>query len=250
MKVFVLGKGLAAVLLIVAAVVLFISVKITCIPASSKTTRQLPIYNVNRSDMAVSVTFDCAWNDEDIDDIIKVLSDNGCISTFFVVGNWAQRYPEAVKKLANAGHEIANHSMSHAKYTGLSKEKMKDDMNKCDDVIKELTGKSSNLFRPPYGEYNKDVVGACEETSRCCIQWDVDSLDWMDYSAGEIANRVLSRTKSGSIILLHNGTKNTREALEKILPGLAEKGFKFATVSDLIYKENYIIDHAGTQHPK
>jgi peptidoglycan/xylan/chitin deacetylase (PgdA/CDA1 family) len=61
---------------------------------------------------------------------------------------------------------------------------------------------------------------------------------------------VLSRTKSGSIILLHNGTKNTREALEKILPGLAEKGFKFATVSDLIYKENYIIDHAGTQHPK
>ena len=77
-----MGKGLAAVLLIIAAVVLFISVKITCIPASSKTTRQLPIYNVNRSDMAVSVTFDCAWNDEDIDDIIKVLSDNGCISFF------------------------------------------------------------------------------------------------------------------------------------------------------------------------
>ena len=95
--------------------------------------------------------------------------------------------------------------------------------------------------------YNNDVVKACEETGRYCIQWDVDSLDWKELTVKEIANRVLLRTKSGSIILLHNGTPNTAEALKIILPALADKGFKFAVVSDLIYKEGFTIDHTGKQ---
>ena len=245
MKIFVFNKKLLLVIAFAAACLLLLLLRV-CVPAATQS-KELPIYSVERDDMKISVTFDCAWNDDDIDDIIKVLDKYNCVSTFFVVGDWAEKYPEAVKKLSEAGHEIANHSYNHTHYTKLSKEKMKEDMDKCDKIIENLTSKKSMLFRPPSGDYNKDVVRACAETGRYCVQWDVDSLDWKNLTQGEIANRVLSKTKSGSIILLHNGTPNTYKALEKILPALADKGFKFVPVSQLIYKENYIIDHTGRQ---
>ncbi|MCK9479511.1 MAG: polysaccharide deacetylase family protein [Firmicutes bacterium] len=210
--------------------------------------KSLPIYCVDRDDTAISLTFDCAWNDDDIDDIITVLDKYNCVSTFFVVGDWAEKYPESVKKLSEAGHEISNHSYNHAHYTSLSKEKMKYDMDKCDKIIEELTGKKNNLFRAPYGDYNSDVVNACIETGRFCMQWDVDSLDWKDLTAKDISNRVILKTKAGSIILMHNGTPNTHSALQLILPELAKKGFKFVPVSQLVLKENYAIDHTGKQY--
>ena len=214
---------------------------------ASGSARQIPIYCVDRDDMAISLTFDCAWNDNDINDIIEVLGKYNCKSTFFVVGDWAIKYQDAVKALSDAGHEIANHSFDHAHYARLDKAKMKEDMDKCDKVIENLIFKRTNLFRAPYGEYNNEVVRACTETGRYCIQWDVDSLDWKELSEKEIANRVILKTKGGSIILLHNGTPNTCKALNLLLPDLAGKGFVFMPVSQLIYKENYAIDHTGKQ---
>ncbi len=209
--------------------------------------RELPVYSVQRDDKAISVTFDCAWNADDIDEIIAVLDKYKCPGTFFVVGDWAEKYPDAVKKLAAAGHEVANHSYDHAHYSRLSKDAMKTDMDKADSVIESLTGNKSRLFRAPYGEYNNDVVRACAETARFCIQWDVDSLDWQKLTTGQITERVVSKTKSGSIILLHNGTPNTAKALTQILPKLTEQGYTFLPVSQLIFTENYTIDHTGRQ---
>ena len=245
MRIFLFDKRILIVIALVIIGALMLSVKIS-VP-TAKPSRELPIYNVDRSDKAISVTINCAWNDNDIDDIIEVLDKFNCISTFFVVGDWVERYPEAVKKLSDAGHEIGNHSYNHAHYSKLSKDEMKADMDKSDALIEKITGKKSTMFRAPYGEYNTTLVRACIETGRFCIQWDVDSLDWRDLSADEITNRVVSKTVSGSIILLHNGTPNTYIALTKILPHLAEQGYKFLPVSELIYKENFIINNAGMQ---
>ena len=244
---FIVIKGriiLFALLAVIGTVLLLVK---AVVPASVTPVRSLPIYNVDRADNLISVTFDCAWNAEDIDEIIEVLDKYACISTFFVVGDWAEKYPEAVKKLAENGHEIANHSYNHKLYSKLTEEQMIEDMDRCDAVIEEIIGQKPMLFRPPSGDYNNAVVETCRKTGRVCIQWDVDSLDWRKLSTAEITQRVVSKTQSGSIILLHNGTPNTAAALSDMLLQLVERGFEFVPVSQIIYREGYTIDHAGKQ---
>jgi len=236
--------------MIFSALVFFISVFVTLTPFAVQTAvsdRKLPIYCVDRQDNKISLTFDCAWNADDVDEIISVLDEYDCKSTFFVVGDWALKYPNAVKKLSNAGHEISNHSYNHKHYAKLNKDELKEDMDKCDEVIEKIVGFKNNLVRSPYGEYNNTVVEASHESGREIIQWSVDSLDWKDLSVAEITDRVVKKTESGSIILLHNGTKNTAKALKTILPELKSKGFSFVPVSEIIYKENFYIDNTGKQ---
>ncbi|MBQ7953634.1 MAG: deacetylase, partial [Clostridia bacterium] len=119
-----------------------------------------------------------------------------------------------------------------------------------DKKIKDITGQKEVLFRAPYGEYNDLLVKTCEDTGRFCIQWDVDSLDWKGITADMIVKRVTEKIKNGSIVLLHNGAENTAEALPQLLCELKNAGYEFVTVSDLIYKDNYYIDHTGMQIPK
>ena len=247
MKIFVINKKfLTASVLATAAVLCLISVSVA-IPTAT-VPRELPIYCVEREDNAVALTLNCAWNDDDIDDIIALFKQYNCVSTFFVVGDWAEKYPDAVKKLSAAGHEIANHSYNHKMYSKLTRDEMATDMDKCDEIIERLTGKKNIYFRPPSGDYNTEVVRVCNETGRYCIQWSVDSLDWKNMSSEQIVQRVVPKTTTGSIILMHNGTKNTYAALTKILPALAEQKYKFLPVSELIYKNNFKIDHAGRQY--
>lgn len=211
--------------------------------------REIPIYSVEREDSKIAVTFDCAWNDEDIDAILNTLSEYNCRATFFVVGTWAEKYPDAVKKISDAGHEIGNHSYNHADYTRLSKKDIQNDLNKCDTVVEEITGIKPTLMRAPSGGYNDTVIKAAEESGRTYIQWSVDGIDYGDSEAQSIYERCVRRTKAGDIILLHNGTKNTANILPKILEALECK-YEFAPVSELIYTDNYTIDNTGRQFPQ
>ncbi len=208
--------------------------------------REVPIYSVERNDNKIALTFNCAWNDDDIDSILNTLDAYGVKSTFFIVGEWAEKYPESVKLIAQNGHEIANHSYAHDHYSGWSKEKILSDIEKCDNLLSSITGIKPILFRAAYGEYNDNVIKACDENDRYYIQWSVDSIDYGDASADDIYNRVMSKTVNGSIILMHSGTNNTAKVLPKIVSDLSAN-FSFCTVSDLIYKENYIIDATGKQ---
>lgn len=214
--------------------------------AVSSDKKEIPIYCVDNNQNQISVTFDCAWSADDIDSIIETLDKYNCPATFFAVGDWAEKYPDAVKKLAQHGHTVANHSYSHKHFNSLSSEQMLEDMNKCDDLIESLTGKRPILFRAPYGEYNDTLIKACNQSGRYYIQWSVDSLDWKDISADEIYKRITERTKSGDILLFHNGTKHTKDILPEILKKLSEN-YTFVLTENLIYKDNYTIDHAGKQ---
>ena len=216
-------------------------------PTSAFPERKIPIYSVDRNDNKISVTFDCAWGDGDINKIISVLEKHNCKATFFVLGTWAETHPQSLKDLYNAGHEIGNHSYNHTIYTNLSTDKMCEDMKKADDVIVNIIGKSPTLFRAPSGEYSNAVIDACEGTGRTYIQWSVDSLDWRGLTCEQMLERIIPKTKSGDILLFHNDTAHTAESLDKILTELKKKGFTFLKVSDLIYKDNYTIDHTGKQ---
>ncbi len=213
----------------------------------TESVKELPIYCVDTAEKVCSLTFDAAWGAEDTDLLIEILKKYNAKATFFVVGEWVDKYPECVKRLSEAGHDIMNHSNTHKYMTKLNNADLMDEVTKCSDKIEKITGKRPTLFRPPYGDYNSNVVKKLLSMGYNTIQWDVDSLDWKDLSAGEIQSRVIEKTKNGSIILFHNAAKNTPEALPKILEDLKSKGFEFKKVSEMIYKDGYYIDNTGKQ---
>lgn len=164
-----------------------------------------------------------------------------------MVGDWVDKYPEAVKKIADAGHEIGNHSDTHPHVNNLSFEKNQEQIKSCADKIEEITGKRSVLYRGPYGEYNDTVIKAGKEQNHTTIQWSLDTLDYTGLTGDEMWNRLKDKLTKGSIILTHNGTKYTADSLDKILYNIQEKGFTIVTVSELMYHENYTIDNNGMQ---
>ena len=211
------------------------------------TQRVLPIYSVERDNKAVALSFDAAWGNEDTQLLIDILNRYQIKATFFLVGDWVSKYPESVKQLSDAGMEIGNHSDHHDHYTKLSSADIINDVKACNDKIEKITGKAPTLFRCPYGEYDDHVVSAINSIGMSVIQWDVDSLDWKDLSADEITKRVTSKVTSGSICLFHNAAIHTPEALPSIIEYLLSEGYSIIPISDLIYTENYTIDHTGRQ---
>ena len=210
--------------------------------------RQLPIYSVKRDDNKASISFDAAWGNEDTQQLIDILAKYQVKATFFVVGGWVDKYPESVKALADAGHEVMNHSNTHPYMTKLSSQGMLDEVNACADKVEKVTGVRPKLFRPPYGDYNDTLIRTLNENGFYGIQWSVDSLDWKELPASEITQRVTSKIEAGSIVLFLNAAKHTPEALPGILEAIAAKGIELVPISQLIYTENYKIDHTGQQY--
>lgn len=144
--------------------------------SNSKTGKKLPIYCVNRTDKKVSLSFDAAWGNEDTAQILELLKKYNVRVTFFMTGGWIEKYPEDVKAIAAAGHDLGNHSENHKQMSQLSKEQSIEEIMKPHQKVKELTGTEMQLFRPPYGDYNNTLIEAVNESGYHCIQWDVDSL--------------------------------------------------------------------------
>lgn len=214
---------------------------------------ELPIYSVDIGDVKkVAVTFDSAWGTEDLADILHILEKHHCTAAFFVTGDWTEKNPEAITAISRSGHIIGNHGDNHKHMTQLSKDEMIAEIKGCHEKIRQLTGTDMIFFRAPYGDYNETVVAAAKDCNYYTIQWDVDSLDWKDYGADSIVNTVCEHKAltGGSILLLHNGSRYTRDALDTLLSKLEDKGYSYISLDDLIIKDNYEIDHTGKQHKK
>ena len=166
-----------------------------------------------------------------------------------MVGDWAEKYPESVKALHDAGHEVMNHSNHHDHFNSLSSEAITADVSAASDRIEAVTGVRPTLFRCPYGEYDDHVITALEGMGITAVQWDVDSLDWKDYDAKTIFARVTGRVQPGSIVLFHNAALHTPEALGDIVSWLLQEGYKIVPVSQLLLSGNTTIDHTGRQLP-
>ena len=218
------------------------------IQTSASTSKLLPIYNVDTEETKVALTINCAWNAEDIDLILETLSKNEVKATFFMVGDWVAKFPDAVKKIYESGNEIANHSESHSHVNNLNYEKNVEEITKCSDRIKAATGNPTTLYRGPYGEYNDTVVKASTYCNHIMVQWNIDSLDYKGLTGEQMWDRIKPKLEKGSIILMHNGTENTALSLDMIIKNIKQEGYELVTVSDLIYKENYTIDNNGVQH--
>lgn len=210
--------------------------------------RVLPIYSVETDEKKIAISFDCAWGVDYTDELLSVMAMNDVRCTFFAVEFWVEKYPEYVEKIIAAGHEMGTHSRTHPYMSKLTEAQIRDELTTSSAAIERLTGQKVTLFRPPYGDYNNTLINVCHSMGLYPIQWDVDSLDWKNLSATEIALRVVNGAKNGSIILCHNNGLHTAKALPLIFSTLKNRGFTFVPISELIYKENYTIDHNGRQH--
>ncbi len=213
--------------------------------------RKLPIYCVETEEKVVALSFDAAWGNEDTQEILDILERQDVKVTFFMTGGWVEAYPEDVKKIYEAGHELGNHSENHLNMSELSIAEIEEEIMLVHNRVKGLTGYDMQVFRPPYGDYDNDVITGVENCGYYAIQWDVDSLDWKDYGPESIIKTVTCHENlgCGSIILCHNGAKYTADALEELITILKEQGYSFVKMSDLIYQDNYRMDVTGRQCP-
>ena len=234
---------------LVLSAALFYAVTYPAAVAAGTTDRQLPIYSVECSQPLCSISFDAAWGNEDTQQLIDILAKYNVKTTFFVVGDWVDKYPESVKALHDAGHEVMSHSNHHDHYNSLSSSQIISDIKASCDKIEAVTGCCPTLIRCPYGEYDDHVISAVRSLGMEPIQWDVDSLDWKDYDADTIYQRVTSKVQPGSIVLFHNAALHTPEALPRILEYLINDGYTVVPISQLILTGDYTIDHTGRQFP-
>lgn len=234
-------------ILTVAMLIIFSNIGNVKTVQTSATMKYLPIYNVKTNEKKIAFTMNCAWNADDIDSILETLKNNNVHITFFMVGEWVDKYPEAVKKIYEAGHEIGSHSNTHPHVNKLSAEKNLEEIKLSVNKIEQITGQKTNIYRTPYGEYNDTVIKTAQENGYYPIQWNLDTLDYKGLTGEEMWNRLKNKLENGSIILSHNGTKHTADSLDMLIKNIKEKGYEVTTVSDLIYKDNFTINNNGTQ---
>lgn len=191
------------------------------------------------------------WGNEDTQNILDILAKYDIHVTFFMTGGWVESYPDDVKAILAAGHDLGNHSENHKNMSQISDAEKKQELMSVHERVKELTGYEMFLFRPPYGDYDNAVIRVAEECGYYPIQWDVDSLDWKNYGVDSIIQTVCNHKHlgNGSIILCHNGAKYTAEALDTMIQTLLDAGYEFVPLSELIIRENYHMNTEGRQIP-
>lgn len=184
------------VLVLLLGSIFFTGNRMDAMEMSVSASKLVPIYEVETAKKRVALTMNCAWNADDIDKILETLEKCNVKITFFMVGDWIDRFPEATKKIAEKGHEIANHSNTHPHVGKLSYEENVKEIQTCNDKIKEITGKENKLYRCPYGEYNDTVIKAAEDNGFQVIQWSVDTLDYEGLDESQMIDRVNQKLKN------------------------------------------------------
>lgn len=241
------NKAISILLLIIISVTSIFIFSNKDIQTSATAKRELPIYMVDTQDKKIALTINCAWINDDISSILETLDKYNVKLTFFIVGDWVDKYPDSVNQIYLAGHEIANHSNTHPHVNKLSYEENINEINLCSEKVKKITGNPTTLYRGPYGEYNNTVIEAAKYTNHQTIQWNIDTLDYKGLTREEMYNRIEKGLCPGSIVLMHSGAENTANALPYIIEKLLEKEYEIVTVSDLIYTDNFYIDIQGKQ---
>jgi len=192
-----------------------------------------PVFHGNITQPKIAFACNVFWGEEFLPDMLNTFDANNTKITFFIGGSWGKRFPAMVTELANRGHELGNHTYSHPHPNTLSKEKNKEQIQRAEQLVTELTQMKTNLYAPPYGEYNDTVLSAASELGYTTIMWSIDTIDWQKPPAEIIISRVMKKINNGAIILIHP-TESTAKALPELMKQLQNKGYTISTVSDIL----------------
>lgn len=194
---------------------------------------QEPVCRVDTAEKQVALSFDVEWTDVQTGELLRILKKYRAKATFFVVGRWAETHRESVLQIAMADCELGSHSMAHSNMQKLSPEEQAADLQACNRVLEQITGKKPGLFRAPYGAYSPELLSAARGEGMLSIQWDIDSLDWKNLPPEQICNQIVEQIRPGSIVRFQSSALNTPTALESLLEILQNEGYTFVTVSEL-----------------
>jgi len=192
------------------------------------------IYRVDTEKKIIALTFDVVWSDEYTRDILKTLDRYDLKATFFVTGKWMEKYPEMTEEILKSGHEIGNHSYSHAHMKELDEEEIEKEIMKADNLLKENFDYRALFFRPPFGEYDDRVLNIAEQAGYYTVLWSIETGDWLNPGVDKIIDRVVKRTHKGGIILLHNCSPQGVKALPMVIHSLKLRKYKIVPVSELL----------------
>lgn len=181
----------------------------------------------------IAITFDDGPGEEGTEEILQSLAEYDAKATFFMLSQSAEKYPDLAKKVADQGHEIANHSITHPDLKKVDEGQAKEEIETSKETITDITGKEPTLFRPPYGSYSETVTDIAAESNQNIVLWSLDTRDWESLNAEQMYENVVDNTKPGSIILMHDIHHATADAVPDILKELSDEGYEFVTVSEL-----------------
>ncbi|PFJ08371.1 polysaccharide deacetylase [Bacillus cereus] len=185
----------------------------------------------------VALTFDDGPDLVFTPKILDKLQKHNVKATFFLLGKNAEKYPNVVKRIADEGHVIGNHTYSHPNLAKVNESEYHAQIIKTEEILKRLAGYAPKFIRPPYGEILENQLKWATEQNFMIVQWSVDTVDWKGVSADTITNKVLGNSFPGSIILQHSTSdvplQGSVDALDKIIPQLKMKGARFVTLSSM-----------------
>lgn len=164
---------------------------------------------------------------------LDVLEKYDTRATFFMIGQQVNLYPGLARKVVEQGSEIGSHTWRHDRLDQLETEQIFANLQSVAEYVYDTVGKEISLLRPPYGRHSEAVVTVAQELNQQLILWDVDPRDWEDPPPNEIVAKIMDQTKPGSIIVLHEGHKNTLQALPEIIQKLRERDLEPVPISEL-----------------
>lgn len=211
------------------------------------------IYSVKTNQKVIALTFDISWGDQRVGPIMQVLEDKGVKeATFFLSSVWSKDHPEIVQKIVDQGFEIGSHGHKHTNYSSLEDEDIRKQIQTAHHILTEITGKPSRLIRLPNGDFDKRVLRIARDLNYQVIQWDTDSMDWLNIGVDAIVNRVVSKAHPGDIILMHasDSAEQTHLALPIIIDKLQDDGYQFVTVTELLNQVQYEQREVRDNEPK
>lgn len=196
-------------------------------------------YSGDGSKKLVALTFDDGPESKYTSQIMDILDQYNIKATFFVIGQNAEKHPEALKSIHERGHEIGSHTWSHKYLPKLSKQEVEKEILRTEKLITDIIGEHSALLRPPYGAIKKEGIEFVNSLGYNVVNWSVDTKDWAGTSGEQMMKYVQQQLKPGGIILMHNGgnpksVKNTVDTLPKMIEWIKEQGYEFATVSEIL----------------
>lgn len=179
-------------------------------------------------------TFDGGAGANSTQRILDVAKKHGAKVTFFVTGKFTEKNPELIKQIAADGHETFNHTYSHPYLTQATDEKIREEFSKTEEIVKNLTGKTTKpFFRPPYGDRNKHVLEIAQSEGYQSVFWTFDALDWMtNKTANEVKQRIYDKLSNGAVILMHIGDDITGEILDEVFTKIENEGYKIASLTE------------------
>lgn len=201
-------------------------------PVEEKAAANVGNSQIDPAKPMVALTFDDGPGNYE-DRIVAALQKYNSKATFFYVGTQATKFPSTVKRVADAGNEIGNHSYKHENLPKLSQAAIESSINKTNEILRNQSGQSVSLVRPPYGATAGSVKPALRATGQPSILWTIDTLDWKTKNTKNTVNVVLNQVKDGDIVLMHSIYRQSAEAAELIIPALKERGYQLVTVSEL-----------------